>query len=143
MGEVIRLEAALQDRRTTFVLDSGVFGTQGLHLPDALRRLGKARLFTTLATLVECVPDGSPASRTREANIRRLATLLPADEAVAQRAYELYSLLRPLQAEGPGYADIYVAAAAMRGRRGPHIVITHDREDFARIPGVRYLGRWD
>jgi predicted nucleic acid-binding protein len=143
MGEVVPYETALQDKRMTFVLDSGIFGVQGLELPEPLRRLGKARIFTTLASLVECVRDGSPASRTHEANIRRLATLLPADEAVASCAYDLYAELRPLRDDGPGYADLYIAAAAIRGKRGPHVVITNDREDFAEIPRVRYLGRWD
>lgn len=143
MGEVVPYEAALQDKRMTFVLDSGIFGVQGLELPEPLRRLGKVRLFTTLATLVECVRDDSPASRTREANIRRLATLLPADEAVANCAYELYAAVRPLRDDGPGHADLYIAAAAIRGKKGPHVVITADREDFAEIPRVRFLGRWD
>jgi predicted nucleic acid-binding protein len=143
MGEVVPYETALQDKRITFVLDSGVFGVQGLELPEPLRRMGKARLFTTIATLLECVRDDTPGSRTQETNIHRLATLLPADEAIANCAYDLYAELRPLRDDGPGHADLYVAAAAIRGKKGPHVVITNDRGDFAEIPRVRYLGRWD
>jgi len=138
MGEAIPLKRALKEKRH-FVLDSGTFGIEGLEVPEQVKKLGKRRLFTTVATLVECVRDQSPESKTQEANIRRLATLLQANESTAMRAYTLYTMLRPLREDGPGVADIYIAAAAIERS---YVVVTHDRKDFAEIPHVQYLAKW-
>lgn len=135
MGEAVSLDAALREK-ASFVLDSGLFGVSGLEVPPELSRVGKTRLFVSIATKVECVRDQSQASRTQEANIGRLTTLLPITPAISEQAYRFYQELRPLRDDGPGHADIVIAA--IRAEGGPRIVVTRD-PDFAAIPGVRYV----
>lgn len=49
MGEAVSLDAALREK-ASFVLDSGLFGVSGLEVPPELSRVGKTRLFVSIAT---------------------------------------------------------------------------------------------
>ncbi len=138
VGNPIELARALRDARS-FVIDSGVFEDGRLNAPREIGTLGRRRLFSTYATLVESFPQSTPLGRTREVNIRRLTRVLAPDEAIAERAYELFADLRPLAYPGPNLADIYIAAVAIRWK---YVVVTHDRDDFGKIPEVEYLDAW-
>lgn len=137
MGVSVRLDQALRDSRR-FLLDSGIFAVERLTGPGALDLLDRSRLFTTFATLVECLHDRAPVVRTFEANIRRRAQVLPPSEAIAHRALGIFKEIRPLREDGPGVADVYIAAAAIEHGL---VVVTHDRGHFAQFD-VEYLAKW-
>lgn len=136
MGKEVSIRGASGRR---FVLDSGVFDAEG-KLPAELRALAKDRLFTTYASLVECVRDRTRGARTRDANIRRsVAEVLSPSASIALRAYRLFEGLRPLSDDGPGLADLYIAAAALEHNL---VVITRDRRDFLVVPEVEFVAAW-